>query len=54
MVWAHLLGAIAICAIIAIGACVALDLSTYRSLQRCLLEERKRKLEEPQTSRARR
>lgn len=50
MVWYYLVLAIGITAAILFGCCVAIDYSTYRSLQRRLREERRRKLEEKQIS----
>ena len=46
MVWYYLLMAIGLSAIILLGCCIAVDYSTYRSLQKRLREERRRKLEE--------
>ncbi len=50
LVWYYLVLAIGITAAILFGCCVAMDYSTYRSLQRRLREERRRKLEEKQVS----
>jgi hypothetical protein len=49
MVWYYLLMVIGLSVLILVGLCVALDLSTYRSLQRRLQEERRRREIEEQT-----
>lgn len=46
MVWLYLILAMVLTAAILFGCCVAMDYSTYRSLQMRLREERRRKLEE--------
>jgi hypothetical protein len=51
VVWYYVLVALGISFIIVFGCCVAMDYSTYKSLQRRLREERRRKrLEEQQVS----
>jgi hypothetical protein len=50
LVWYYLVLAIGITTVILFGCCVAIDYSTYRSLQRRLREERRRKLEEKHIS----
>jgi hypothetical protein len=50
MVWVYLLGAIGLIAAVIFGVCVAMDYLTYIDLQRRLLEEQKRRLEESQIS----
>ena len=49
LVWYYLLMAIGLSVLILIGAFVAMDISTYRSLQRRLQEERRRRELEEQT-----
>jgi hypothetical protein len=49
LVWYYLLVAIGLSVLILFGFSVAMDISTYRSLQRRLLEERRRREIEEQT-----
>ena len=47
--WFYLLMAIGLIVLVFFGCCVAMDINTYRSLQRRLREERRRKENEEQT-----
>ncbi len=49
MVWYYLLGAIVLSVLVIGGSFVAMDVITYRSLQRRLQEERRRRESEKQT-----
>jgi len=49
LVWFYLLMAIGLTVLILFGCCVAMDINTYRSLQKRLREERRRKENEEQT-----
>jgi hypothetical protein len=43
LVWYYLLTAIGLTVLVLVGSFVAMDISTYRSLQRRLREERRRR-----------
>jgi hypothetical protein len=49
LVWYYLLGAIGLILLLLVGFFVAMDINTYRSLQKRLREERRRREIEEQT-----